>query len=154
MKLGLKGNLLFILCCGIGTLVDIVLLNVLAFIMDKSIANIISYIIGILVAFFLCRSFVFKANDHLERRLASTLLVHGVGLIVQQILLDIFLNLGWELNIAKIITIVENAILMYFLNIFVVFRKYKSSKSRASNNWVYFQFDMNALYFNSKIIIH
>ncbi len=134
MKLGLKGNFLFIICCSIGTLVDIILLNVLAHIMDKSVANIISYIIGILVAFFLCRSLVFKTNDHLERRLASTLLVHGVGLIVQQILLDIFLNLGWALNIAKIITIAENAILMYFLNIFVVFRKYKSSKSRASNN--------------------
>ncbi len=147
MKLGLKGNFLFIICCSIGTLVDIILLNVLAHIMDKSVANIISYIIGILVAFFLCRSLVFKTNDHLERRLASTLLVHGVGLIVQQILLDIFLNLGWALNIAKIITIAENAILMYFLNIFVVFRKYKSSKSRASNNWVYFQFNMNALYF-------
>ena len=147
MKLGLKGNFLFIICCSIGTLVDVALLNVLALIMDKSIANIISYIIGILVAFFLCRSLVFKTNDHLERRLASTLLVHGVGLIVQQILLDIFLNLGWALNIAKIITIAENAILMYFLNIFVVFRKYKSSKSRASNNWVYFQFNMNALYF-------
>ena len=32
------------------------------------------------------------------------------------------------------IATLENAILMYFLNIFVVFRKYKSSKSRASNN--------------------
>ena len=116
MKLGLKGNFLFIICCSIGTLVDVALLNVLALIMDKSIANIISYIIGILVAFFLCRSFVFKANDHLERRLASTLLVHGVGLIVQQALLTVLLNFGWGLNIAKIVTIAENAILMYFLN--------------------------------------
>ena len=134
MKLGLKGNFLFIVCCGVGTIVDVVLLNVLAYIMDKSTANFISYVVGILVAFFLCRTFVFNAKDHLERRLASTLLVHGFGLIVQQVLLNILLNVGWGLNLAKIATIVENALLMYFLNIFVVFRKYKPRKKRDSES--------------------
>jgi hypothetical protein len=44
------------------------------------------------------------------------------------------LNAGLGLNMAKMITIAENAILMYFLNIFVVFRKYKSKKSGASTD--------------------
>ena len=145
-KLGIKGNFLFILFCSIGTLVDIALLNVLAQIMNRTVANAISYVVGIIVAFFLCRAFVFKTKDHLERRLASTLLVHGVGLIVQQALLIALLNFGWGLNVAKIVTIVENAILMYFLNIFVVFRSYKTTKSRASKNWVYLQYNMNALF--------
>jgi hypothetical protein len=35
---------------------------------------------------------------------------------------------------------------MYFLNIFVVFRSYKTTKSRASKNWVYLQYNMNALF--------
>ena len=146
-KLGLKGTVLFIICCSIGTIADIVLLNVLAHIMSETIANGISYIVGILVAFFLCRSFVFNAKDHTSRRLASTLIVHFVGLVVQQLLLNFLLKLGWGLNVSKIVTVVENAILMYFLNIIVVFREYKSQKSRASKNWVCLQFDMNALYF-------
>ena len=124
----LKKNLLFIVCCAVGTVADISLLNILAYIMDRSVANVISYIVGILVAFFLCRSFVFNAKDNLPRRLVSTLLVHLAGLIVQQVLLDILLGFGWSLNSAKLATIAENAILMYFLNILVVFRKYKKSR--------------------------
>jgi len=146
-RLDLKGNVLFIICCGTGTVIDAVLLNVLANVMDKSIANIISYVVGVIVAFFLCRSFVFRAKDYLGRRLSSTLLVHGVGLIVQQIILEMLLNAGLGLNMAKMITIAENAILMYFLNIFVVFRKYKSKKSGASTDWVYFKLELSAPFF-------
>jgi hypothetical protein len=37
--------------------------------------------------------------------------------------------------------------LMYFLNIFVVFRKYKSKKSGASTDWVYFKLELSAPFF-------
>ena len=122
----LKENFLFIICCTIGTIADIGLLNVLVrrVNMDEKIANIISYTVGIIVAFFLCRSFVFDVKDNLGGRLICTLLVHVIGLIAQQWLLIFLVKKGFKLNLAKGITIVENAILMYFLTKYVVFAEY------------------------------
>ena len=119
----LKSNFLFILCCSIGTAVDVALLNILArrVNMNEKTANIVSYTVGILVAFFLCRSFVFNVKDNLGGRLVCTLLVHGIGLIVQQWLLTFLIKRGMKLNLAKVITIAENAILMFFLTKYVVF---------------------------------
>lgn len=139
LKQILRQNALFIMYSSIGTLADVGALNLLSLIMDESIANIISYTTGVMISFFLCRKFVFNVKDHVARRTLSTIAVHFVGLIIQELLLDSLLETGMELNIAKMITVAENGILMYFLNVFVVFRKYKpiSRKSKkVSGTWV------------------
>ena len=125
LKQFLKQNALFIMYCSIGTLADIGALNLLSMIMDETIANIISYAIGVMISFFLCRKFVFKVKDHVLRRTLSTIAVHFVGLVIQELLLDFLLRNGMDLNVAKMVTVAENGILMYFLNVFIVFRKYK-----------------------------
>lgn len=121
----IKENLLFFMYSAVGTLADIGALNILSLIMDENVANIISYAIGVMISFFLCRKFVFKVRDHVARRTLSTIAVHFVGLIIQELLLGALLDLKWELNLAKLATVAENGILMYFLNVFIVFRKYK-----------------------------
>ena len=133
LKKILKQNVLFIMYSSIGTLADIGILNILSIIMDKRIANMISYCIGVIIAFFLCRSFVFKTKDHTTKRLLSTIYIHFIGLIIQELLLDFLLKRGIDLNVAKLITIGENAIIMYFLNVFIVFRKYKTRKKKVSD---------------------
>ena len=139
LKQFLKQNALFIMYCSIGTLADIGALNLLSMIMDETIANIISYATGVMISFFLCRKFVFKVKDHVLRRTLSTIAVHFVGLVIQELLLDSLLGNGVDLNIAKMITVAENGILMYFLNVFVVFRKYKPirrNSKKVSETWV------------------
>ena len=126
----IKENLLFFMYCAIGTLADFGALNILSMIMDERIANIVSYAIGVMISFFLCRKFVFKVRDHIARRTISTITVHFVGLVIQELLLDSLLDQGMNLNIAKGVTVVENGILMYFLNKYIVFRKYKPIKRR------------------------
>ena len=136
----IKENLLFFIYSAVGTLADIGALNILSLIMDESIANIISYAIGVMISFFLCRKFVFKVKDKLLRRTLSTISVHFVGLIVQELLLNALLSLQWELNIAKLGTVIENGILMYFLNKYIVFRKYKTIRRKSkkvSETWVF-----------------
>ena len=120
----LKSNFLFIICCGVGTAIDVCLLNILVRMMNikESIANIISYIVGVVVAFFLCRTFVFvDRQDSLGVRLILNLLGHILSLIVQQWLLKFLLKKGRSLNVAKVITIAVNAILMYIFTTCIVF---------------------------------
>lgn len=123
----------------IGTLADFGALNILSMIMDERIANIVSYAIGVMISFFLCRKFVFKVRDHITRRTISTITVHFVGLVIQELLLDSLLDQGIDLNIAKGVTVIENGILMYFLNKYIVFRKYKPIRrkpKKVSETWV------------------
>ena len=123
----------------IGTLADFGALNILSMIMDERIANIVSYAIGVMISFFLCRKFVFKVRDHIARRTISTITVHFVGLVIQELLLDSLLDQGIDLNIAKGVTVIENGILMYFLNKYIVFRKYKPIRrkpKKVSETWV------------------
>ena len=139
LKQFVKQNALFIMYCSIGTLADIGALNLLSLVMDETIANIISYAIGVIISFFLCRKFVFKVKDHVLRRTISTIAVHFIGLVIQELLLNSLLENDMDLNIAKIVTVAENGILLYFLNVFVVFRKYKPIKRKSkkvSETWV------------------
>jgi len=133
----IKKDLLFFLYSAVGSLADIGALNVLSLIMDERIANIISYAIGVIISFFLCRVFVFKVKDHVLKRTLVTMSLHFVGLIIQELLLDYLLNKQMDLNIAKGITIAENGILMYFLNKYIVFRKYKkeTKKQQKEVSW-------------------
>jgi len=138
IKHWLKQNALFAFYCGIGTLADWGILNLLSMKMDnENVANLISYTIGVMISFFLCRAFVFKVKNHITRRIFSTISVHILGLVLQYLLLKLLLELGWKLNPAKLITIIENAFVMYFLNKYIVFREYKTEQKKVSENWYF-----------------
>ena len=120
--MSIQEELIFIVCCGVGTAVDVCLLNILVRVMNikEETANIISYIVGVVVAFFLCRSYVFvDKQGGLGIRLILDLIGHIISLFVQQKVLKVLLKKGRRLNVAKIATIAVNAILMYFFTKFV-----------------------------------
>ena len=137
----LKKNILFVLWCIPGTIIDVGLLHYLVYIVGINgisinfLANGICYIIVSVVAFFCCRRFVFKMKDNIWRRLGSTLGTHFIGFVLQELLFYYLLYRGLDINIAKAITIGENAILMFFATKLIVFRTYHSQKTRASKNW-------------------
>ena len=127
MKEKIKKLVLYILCSSAGTVCDFILLLFLVQHQQipPKIANAVAYITGVVVSFFLCRFCVFERRDKTIRRLSSSILVHIIGWGVQQMLLICLLNIGASLILSKLVTIAENAIVMYVLNALVVFRKYK-----------------------------
>lgn len=121
----IKENILFFSFSSLGTVADCALLRILSFVMNETIANVISYPFGVAVAFVLSREYAFKTKDKTVTRIIATIIVHGVGLIVQSALFSYLVKIGLSVAMVKMITIVENAILMYFGNVFIVFRKTK-----------------------------
>ncbi len=151
----LKKNILFILWCIPGTIVDVGLLHYLVYIVGigseifiNVLANGICYMIGSVIAFFCCRRFAFKMKDNFWKRLGSTLGTHFVGFALQEILFFYLLYQGLDINIAKAITIGENAIVMFFATKLIVFRTYHHKKSRASKNWECFVLNHGCFFWN------
>ena len=126
MKEKIKKLVLYILCSSAGTVCDFILYESLLQQLTPQTANAIAYMTGVILSFFLCRIFVFKKTDKTMRRLFSSILIHIIGWGIQQGLLIYLLTIGLGPISSKIITIAENAIVMYFLNALVVFRKYKN----------------------------
>lgn len=107
-----------------------------------TIANIVSYAIGVATTFFLSAKYAFKINDNIPDRIKNTILIQIIGLLVQSGLFAILIHNGFDENPAKIITICENAVLMGAGNIFVVFRNYRKEgnntkqQKKVSETWV------------------
>lgn len=123
-----KTDFWFFAFCAVGTAADYIALAILTLMnVSKDGAFILAYIFGFMISFFLCRKFAFKVEDHVIRRIISTLIVHFFALAVQILFLNTLLN-KMDLFYAKAINLVVNGILMYFLNKYVVFREYKTKK--------------------------
>lgn len=146
-KFDFRKKLLFILGCCIGTAVDIAILPVLLNLMNEWLAGLISYMVGVIIAFFWGRK-ALKVEDNPKRRLLSTVIIHIIGAGVQDVLLVLLLDVGLTWFIAKAVTIAENAILMYLLTLYVVFRPYKHEEWRAFEIWGFFKVDTDALFSN------
>ena len=151
----LKKNILFVLWCIPGTIIDVGLLHYLVYIVGigseifiNVLANGICYMIGSIVAFFCCRRFAFKMKDNLWKRLSSTLGTHFIGFALQELLFFYLLYLGLDINVAKAITIGENAIVMFFATKLIVFRTYHSQKTRVSKSWVYLNLKRGCSFWN------
>ena len=96
------------------------------------LSNVISYIIGVGIAFILSAKFAFKIKrDQMRDCVKDTIITHISGWVVQIALLFFLKYLGennnnfaWITeNIAKGISILINGLLMLFSNIFIVFRE-------------------------------
>ena len=86
------------------------------------VANIFSVSIGITISFVLNRKYNFKVMDHLIRRLIIFISVGLSGLLLSTILLYIFISMcEFDINIAKVLSIVLVVFLQFFTNKFVTF---------------------------------
>ena len=100
--------------------------NILEFLINNAytLSNVISYPVGVALAFYLCAKYAFNTMDHMKDRIRDTILVHLTGLVVQELLLYILIiSIGKTEDYAKGVTIIVNAVLMSLSNILSVFRK-------------------------------
>ena len=88
-----------------------------------TLSNVISYPVGVALAFYWSAKYAFKTLDHMKERIRDTILVHVTGLVVQELLLYVLKLNGKTEDYAKLVAIAVNAILMAFSSILIVFRK-------------------------------
>jgi putative flippase GtrA len=92
--------------------------------LDFSISNIISVHCGIFCSFLLNRQYNFKVKDKMLSRFLSFYAIGLTGLALSAGLLWLMVtNASWNEIYAKLLTIVAVAILQFFLNKFLTFRK-------------------------------
>lgn len=87
-------------------------------------ANIIGFHVGIICSFLLNRRFNFKKEDKVILRFTSFYLIQLFCLAINSVLLYLLIDFaGWNQLIAKGFTIVLTALLLFFLNKHITFRK-------------------------------
>lgn len=99
-----------------------------------SVANVISYAIGVALTFSWSAKYAFKVNDNMSDRIRNTIFIHVLGLLVQSGLFAVLIHNGFDEFWTKVITICENAVLMGAGNIFIVFRNYKKGDNEVNDN--------------------
>lgn len=94
-----------------------------------AITNVISYPVGVAIAFLLSAKYAFKTpKEDMNKCIKDTIIVHITGYALQELLLFILTAFfGKDEDNAKFITIVVNGILMLFSNILIVFRERDNS---------------------------
>lgn len=113
---------LFTLFSGGGALVDYILWLVLLNWIQSDTANLISYPVGVIIAFFLNRKHAFKETNLPVLRFVVNLGIHGGSLYLQQLLFPIFVvSMGDSLT--KIVLMIINAVLMWIGVTYIVFFK-------------------------------
>lgn len=87
-------------------------------------ANIISVHCGIFCSFFLNRSINFKVTDKTTQRFMSFYIIGLIGLGISEGMLFLMVDIGqWNEIICKLITIVIVALVQFFLNKYITFKK-------------------------------
>lgn len=118
---GIEELILTIMSFMLGNLEKLYILNKYAY----SLANFISYAIGVAITFVLSAKYAFKVSEEtVTKRAILTTIIHIIGIIVQTVLFNKLIWRGLDNGTAKTITIIVNAVLMGFSNIFIVFRNY------------------------------
>ena len=99
--------------------------NILVFLISNAytLSNIVSYPIGVALAFYWSAKYAFHMMDHMRERIRDTILVHVTGLVVQELPLYVLKLNGKTEDYAKLVAIAVNAVLMAFSSILIVFRK-------------------------------
>lgn len=92
--------------------------------MNYQIANVISINCGIFCSFILNRHYNFKTKDKIAKRFLSFYIIGLFGLALTWLLLHFMVSMkGINKLIAKLITIFIVAIIQFFLNKFITFKK-------------------------------
>lgn len=97
-----------------------------------AITNVISYPVGVAIAFLLSAKYAFKTpKEDMNKCVKDTIIVHITGYGLQELLLVILtVFICMDEDFAKLITIVVNGLLMLFSNIFIVFRDRDNTKTK------------------------
>lgn len=96
-------------------------------------ANVIGYVCGCLLSFILNRSYNFKVRDNVVLRLMTFALIQGIGYLMSMGSLYYMVEI-LELNefVAKAISVPLVALLLFFFNKFVTFRRWKDKNRGVS----------------------
>lgn len=104
--------------------------------LQLQVANVISWVVSVLFAYFTNRSFVFKVKDsHVLSEFFKFVMSRVFTLLVDMAIMFIFVSLlHLDDKIIKLITQVIVIVLNYILSKFLVFIKPKKSKEAANNS--------------------
>ncbi len=152
MWLRQKGNIhpkvqefiLFAVFSGGGALIDYIAWLILSIWIPADTANLVSYPLGVIIAFFLNRSHAFKEKDLPVLRFIMNLGIHGASLYLQQVLFPIFITSMGD-SLTKIALMIINAVLMWIGVTYIVFFKKQwmtsiIQKFKVSKKWNDFLF--------------
>lgn len=110
--------LLYCLCGGIGVTTDyLIYYTALTFGLWYQAANVLGYLSGTLVSFFLNRKITFGVHDKLAHRLAVFLGVAAIGFAVSALMLWLMVDfMTVDAKIAKLLTLPVVVIIQFSLN--------------------------------------
>ncbi|MBQ0129121.1 MAG: GtrA family protein [bacterium] len=87
-------------------------------------ANVIGFHAGIISSFFLNRKYNFKVKDNPVSRFLVFYGIQLIGLLISSLVLMFFIeNLGWDKLVAKALSILIVALLLFELNNLITFRR-------------------------------
>lgn len=121
--------ILYCLCGGIGVCTDyFIFYSVLNFGLWYQGANLLGYLGGTLVSFFLNRKITFSIQDKVVRRLAIFLGVAAIGFSASVVLLWLMVDvILFDPKIAKLLTLPVVVILQFSLNRQITFNEQRNS---------------------------
>ncbi len=104
--------LLYCLCGGIGVSTDyLIYYSALTFGLWYQAANILGYLSGTLISFFLNRKITFGVHDNMGRRLVTFLGVGVVGFLVSALMLWIMIDvMSISAEISKLVTLISKLV--------------------------------------------
>jgi len=110
--------LLYCLCGGIGVSTDyLIYYSALTFGLWYQAANVLGYLSGTLVSFFLNRKITFAVHDKLVRRLTMFLGVAAIGFSASAVMLWVLVDvMVLDAKIAKLFTLPVVVLIQFFMN--------------------------------------
>jgi len=124
--------LLYCLCGGIGVATDyLIYYSALTFGLWYQAANVLGYLSGTLVSFFLNRKITFGVRDKLARRLAMFLMVAAIGFTTSAAMLWLLVDImSVDARIAKLLTLPVVVIIQFSMNRRITFGEKRQNKLR------------------------
>ena len=117
--------LLYCICGGIGVTTDyLIYYTALTFGLWYQVANLLGYLSGTFISFFLNRKFTFGVRDKLAYRLAIFLGVAAIGFAASSLLLWLLVDiLSADAKISKLLTLPAVLIIQFSLNRRITFNE-------------------------------
>lgn len=117
--------LLYCLCGGIGVTTDyLIYYSALTFGLWYQVANILGYLSGTLISFYLNRKITFSVQDKTAKRLAIFLGVAAIGFSASALMLWLMIDIMTvDAKIAKLLTLPIVVVIQFSLNRKITFRE-------------------------------
>lgn len=124
--------LLYCLCGGIGVTTDyLIYYSAITLGLWYQVANVVGYLSGTLVSFFLQRKITFGVHDKLASRLAIFLGVAAIGFSASALMLWLMVDvMVVDAKIAKLLTLPVVVIIQFSMNRRITFRENFRDKSK------------------------